>query len=146
MDYSSVQPSVVGGLIVIVLAALWREVLPRLLQRFFYDEPRLPPNWKTTYEEGEQDYHENVTLTQNGRRVTGEVVLREGEDKTTYKFEGTFRHLFLTATYQSTDPADYEQGAFALRYKRNGTFVGQHVLLSNKSEELVSSRYEWIPD
>ena len=75
--------------------------------------------------------------------MNGEITFKESSDVTTvYNFEGTFRFLILTGTYQSTDPTDYEQGAFALRYKK-GKLIGQHALLSKNSDDLISSDYVW---
>ena len=136
--------TVVGGLIVAVLIWAWNNVLPPVMQRFYRDEPTIGGKWRTTFREGNREYRETVTLKQRGRRVRGEIVLHEPPDEvTTYKFEGRFKYLILTGTYQSTDPSDYEQGAFALKYTRQNTFVGQYVLFSKQADHLISSPYEW---
>ena len=82
-------------------------------------------------------------LLQRGRNVTADIVLREGEDETVYKFVGTFRNLILSGTYQSADDADFERGAILLRYTSKGMFVGQNAFFSKTSETLVSSPYKW---
>ena len=145
MTLDSILGAVVGGLLVLALVWFWNNVLPNILQVFYHHEPSIGGKWKTTFREGDKEFNESVTLTQRGRRIKGSIVLRESDDETTtYKFQGTFRYLILSGTYESTDPTDYEQGAFALRYTRHGTFTGQHILLSRKAEQLISSDYEWI--
>lgn len=136
--------TIIGGLAVLALVWFWNDPLPRILQRFYHHEPTIAGRWKTTFRERDRDYHETVSLKQKGRRVKGEIVLREPEDETTiYRFEGTFKYLMLRCTYESTDPGGYEQGAFALRYTRHQTFEGQYILLSRESEQLISSDYVW---
>jgi hypothetical protein len=144
MHIDNLLYSVIGGLVVLVVVWFWNNVLPRILQQFYHHEPSVEGKWRTTFREDGTEYHETVTLTQKGRRVRGEIALNDATDETTmYKFEGTFKHLILTGTYCSTDPTDYEQGAFALRYTRQGLFKGQHALISKQSEQLISSDYEW---
>lgn len=135
--------SVLGGLIVLVLIWLWNNVFPPIIQRFYRDEPKIGGSWKTTFWENQKEYHETVTIRQKGRKVRGTIVLHEDEQQvTTYKFEGRFKYLVLTGTYDCTDPTDIEQGAFALHYKQ-GKFSGKHILFSKESDKLISSDYHW---
>ena len=143
MDSSNILYSVVGGFVVLFLRWFWNDIIPRILQRFYHHEPSIDGKWRTTFSEGEVEYHETITVKQKGRKVKGEIALREGDEDTIYKLEGTFKYLILTGTYESTNPTEYEQGAFALRYIK-GNFRGQYVLLSKESEELISSEYEWV--
>ncbi len=138
-----IAASLLGGLAVVFLQWFWRSALPDIVLRFQKNEPRIGGKWKTQFEEEGQTYSENVTLRQRGRNVTADIVLREGDDETVYKFVGTFRNLILSGTYQSADEADYERGAILLRYTSKGRFVGQNAFFSKTSENLVSSRYEW---
>jgi hypothetical protein len=135
---------VIGALVASVLIWAWHNVLPQALQYCYRDEPRIGGKWKTTFKEGDTEYRETVTVRQKGRRIKGTIVLHEKNDETTtYKFEGRFKFLILTGTYESIDPADFEQGAFALHYTRVGTFVGQYILFSKESDHLISSPYNW---
>ncbi len=134
--------SVAGGLVVLALIWLWRNVIPQITQRFLHQEPSINGKWNTSFKEGENEFHEVVTLKQRGRKVAGQIVLKEEQEDSVYTFEGTFKHLILTCTYKSTDPSEYEQGVFALRYTR-GKFIGQHVLISKLSDKLISSDYDW---
>src|ERR1017187_6159010 len=112
-----VTNNIIGGLAVLLLIWLWNDVFPRVFRRLFSCEPAIGGNWKTTFKEGNKEYHELVELTQKGRKVSGKITLKLENDETAiYHFEGTFKHLILTCTYQSTDPAEYEQGVFALKY------------------------------
>jgi hypothetical protein len=116
---------------------------PRVFQRFLHQEPIISGKWNTAFHEDDEKYSEVVTLTQRGRKVTGQIVLKlDNHEDSVYTFDGTFKHLILTCIYQSTDPAEYEQGVFALRYTK-GKFLGQHVLISKQSDSLISSDYEW---
>ena len=138
--------SVIGGFIVLVVLWLWNNVIPLLVDRFYHHEPSVGGEWRTQFKEGDEEYHEIVTLKQKGRNVSGKIILREGDSESEYRFRGIFKHLIMTCTYSSTDPAEYEQGVFALQYKtgrRKGRFEGQHVLLSKESEDLISSPYIW---
>lgn len=136
--------SVVGGFIVLAVMWILKIPIPFLLQRIVYQEPTISGEWTTVFHENDQTFHENVTLKQRGRRVTGKIVLRLSESENpVYEFEGTFKHLIMTCTYRSTDPSEYERGAFALRYTKKKKFIGQHVLISKESEKLISSDYEW---
>jgi len=135
--------SVLGGIIVLILIWIWNDVIPQITQRFLHQEPSINGKWNTCFHEDTNEFHEVVTLKQKGRRVNGQITLKvDKQEDSVYTFEGTFKHLILTCTYQSTDPAEYEQGVFALRYKKN-SFSGQHVLISKQSEDLISSNYEW---
>jgi len=113
------------------------------------DEPLLDGKWRARFSEGSETYYEEVELTQRGRRVKGTINLtigpRESEEKFSYTFEATFKHLLLTGTYCSTNRRDYEQGSFSLRYTNQRTLVGQHICLSSNSDDLVSSEYVWEP-
>ncbi|MBI3627956.1 MAG: hypothetical protein HY220_04425 [Candidatus Sungbacteria bacterium] len=113
------------------------------MQRFLYRrEPNIAHKWRTTFEEEGRQYHEDASISQRGKWVTGQLELRENGDTTIYKFSGTFQHLILTCTYESTDPRDYERGSFTLKYFR-GMFRGQHILLSRSSDQPISSEYDW---
>ncbi len=135
--------AIVGGLGVILLQWLWQSVLPAVVLRFQKNEPRIGGMWKTRFEEGGQTYYEKVTLKQRGRNVKADIVLHEDDGETVYKFDGTFKNLILSGTYQSADEADYERGAILLRYTPSRKFVGQNVFFSKTSERLVPSHYEW---
>jgi hypothetical protein len=124
----------------IVAASPWLIRRVRMKRNANRGEPLIEGKWHTTFEENGQVFHENVLLTQNGRKVKGELVLEDGTE-TRYKFSGAFKHLILTGTYEATDPKDYEQGAFALRYA-NKTLNGQYIL-SRGSDQLVTSNYKW---
>jgi hypothetical protein len=144
VQYRPILDSVLGSLATLVAVWFWREILPRVLQRLYRHEPLIGGKWTTTFSEHGKHFHESVTIRQKGRRVNGEIVLHESDTETyTYRFEGWFTHLILTATYCSTDQADYESGAFALRYNARNRLVGQHILISRTSEQLISSPYEW---
>jgi len=136
-----------GAAIWAALAWFWNNILPRILQRFYRDEPIIAGKWKTTFQEGGKTYKENVTIKQKGRRVNGIITLLEEDGETTnYKFEGRFKNLILSCTYESTNPSDYEQGSFTLKYTRHLKLTGQHVLLSKTSDHLISSDYLWVRD
>src|SRR5258706_7152378 len=90
----------VGTLLVVWM---WKELAPRVAQRF-YREPLIDGPWKTTFSEGGTEFHEHVALVQKGRRVHGEITLQDGEGETKYKMTGVFRHLILTGTYEAVDP------------------------------------------
>ncbi len=136
--------SVIGGLVVLILIWLWNNVIPRIMQKFLHQEPSINGKWNTTFKENTQTFNEVVTLVQRGRRVSGQIVLKlEQQEDSVYTFEGTFKYLILTCTYKSTDPAEIEQGVFALHYTK-GKFVGQHVLISKVTDKLISSDYEWM--
>lgn len=129
------------GTLVVVWA--WKELAPRFAQ-LFYSEPLIAGIWRTTFAEEGTEFHENVKLVQRGRKVEGEIILEDGGVQTKYKFKGIFRYLILTGTYEATDPRDYEQGAFALKYV-SGRLVGEHILLSRTSDQPITSRYLWEP-
>jgi len=140
---TSVFYGVISGLVLLGLAWFCKEILPRIVYRLTSSEPVIGGEWKTTFSEGGKEYHELVKLTQTGRKVSGQIILKlDNEEDAVYRFQGTFKHLTLTGTYESTDPADYERGVFALRYIK-GSFVGQHVLLSKETEDLIPSKYVW---
>ena len=136
--------SVLGGSILLLAQWFWRSPLSSIVLRFQKNEPRIAGKWRTSFKEEGQEYHESVTLRQHGRNIMADIILREdNNDETVYKFVGTFRNLVLSGTYQSTDESDFERGAILLRYIQRGTFVGQNLFFSKKSEHLVSSDYEW---
>lgn len=138
--------SVVGGIVTAILIWAWTNLLPLLQGLMNRDEPRVGKKWKTTFKEGNVVYHENVTLKQRGRKIRGEIVLQsDAGEVTTYRLEGNFKHLILTGTYESTNKADYERGAFALRYTNRKKFTGHYILFSKGSDQLISSQYEWAP-
>lgn len=135
--------SIIGGFVLLFVQWAWRRGWFSRATWFQTSEPRIVGKWKTQFEEKGQIYSENVTLRQRGRTVTADIVLREGEGETVYKFDGTFKNLILSGTYQSVDQADYERGAILLRYTTKGKFVGQNIFFSKTSESLVPSPYEW---
>lgn len=134
-----------GGLVVAVLIWAWTNLLPLIMQRFYRDEPRIDRcRWKTTFQEENREYHEIVTLRQKGRRIQGQIDLHEeGSGVTSYLFEGVFKHLILTATYEPTDPADIERGTFTLKYNNQNKFIGQYIFFSEEPDKIISSHYTW---
>lgn len=137
-----VAEKIIVSLGTLVAVWAWKELAPRIAQRF-YQEPLIgDTEWKTTFIEDGQEFHETVTLTQKGRRVIGEIILEDGDKSIKYRMSGVFRHLILTGTYEAMDPRDYEQGAFALKYTNN-RLTGEHILLSRTSDQPISSNYKW---
>jgi len=143
MHLDNVVASICGGVLVLILRWLWKEVLPALVIRFQKNEPRIGGRWKTSFEEDGKTYSENVTLKQRGRRISATIILKEGDEDIVYQFTGTFQNLVLSGTYVSMDEEDFERGAILLRYTQKGKFVGQNSFFSKTSEKLVSSSYEW---
>ena len=136
--------AVAGGVVFAILSWIGTSLWPIFIQKFYRDEPSIRGKWKTSFIEGETEYNENVTLTQKGRKVNGEITLNEGDgDTTIYKFEGRFKYLILTCTFESTDPQNYEQGSFSLRYIQ-GNFEGHYIYFSKESDVLLSSNYKWL--
>jgi len=144
----------IAGAIGTVLGALiiWlgQQFGPRIMATIRHDEPRLDDTWKTTFKEEGIEYHEDVRLVQSGHLVKGDIELHlphseSGQTNSLkYQFEGRFRHLILAATYRSTDPSRFEQGAFVLKYTAEKTLVGQHVFWSQGTERPISSEYKWV--
>lgn len=147
MEVSTLLTAVAGGIIVAILQYAWNNWFPPIIQKFYRDEPQIGGEWRTTFTEGNKEYHEQVTLKQKGRRVSGRIILTTDSDDgtTTYSFEGQFKNTILSATYESSDPSDYEQGAFVLHYRKGKRFDGQYILSSKESEDLISSPYNWRP-
>ena len=145
MTSGQIIASLIGGILVLFLQWLWKNALPDLVLRFQKNEPRIAGKWKTTFKENGKEYHENVTLRQRGRNITGVILLKEEEDAedTVYNFSGTFKNLILSGTYVSTDEADFERGVILLRYLGRGRFTGQNIFSSKTSEKLIASDYEW---
>ena len=107
-------------------------------------ELNIEGEWKTQFEEEGESYEEKVILYQDvGQKVTADITLQEEEEEIVYRFEGIFRDLILSGTYEATDEANFERGTILLKYTRKGTFVGRNAFLSRTSENLVSSPYKW---
>ena len=106
-------------------------------------ELNIAGEWKTQFEEEGESYEEKAILHQDGQKVTADITLQDDEEEIVYRFEGIFRDLILSGTYEATDEADFERGTILLKYTRKGTFVGRNAFLSRSSENLVSSHYEW---
>ena len=134
--------AIVGGLAVIGIMWLWREIVPRIMTHLLQGEPKIAGTWKTTFKEAGETKHETVELFQKGRLIKGTLVLREADGESKYRFRGTFKHRILKAVYESTDPTEYECGAFAMIY-RMGKMDGQYILFGTDSEDLVTSEYTW---
>ena len=145
MTSGQVVASLVGGILVLLLQWVWKTALPELALRFQKNEPRIAGRWKTTFKENGKEYHENVTLKQRGRSITGVILLKEEEnaEDIVYNFTGTFKNLILSGTYVSTDEADFERGVILLRYLGKGKFIGQNIFFSKTSEKLIPSDYVW---
>ncbi len=109
---------------------------------------QLSENWKTTFSEKQAGknkvFHETVNLTRSGSKVTGTITFEEENELSKYFFEGSFMHNILTCTYRSTDPEDWERGAFALEYGKK-VFEGYYVFRSKEKAglKIKPSPYRW---
>ena len=134
-----------SSLAVVIFVWAWLKAVPAFLMRV-QNEIVLARSWGTKFTENGKDYEETVSLVQSGRHVVGKIKLKVSQTQVSeYAFEGTFRHRVLTATYCTTNPSEYEQGAFALKYVKN-RLEGYYILFSKNTEDaedLVASRYEW---
>jgi len=137
---------VLAGIIVLILARIWHNGIPQILQKILYQEPYIQGEWNTLFQEDGNEFCEVVTLKQRGRWVKGQIALKVDKKKDVmYTFKGTFKHLMLTCMCWSADRTEYQQGVFALRYKDH-CFTGQYVVLSKLStEQFISSPYKWNP-
>lgn len=146
-DLRAVILSIVAAIVVSLSALFYRKRLRRLCVQVLWGiELDIAGEWKTTFKEKEQSFNEQVKLKQRGRKVWGDLIVEKQGRKITYAFKGVFRNRILTATYETTDRRDYEQGAFSLRYTSlDGTkcLIGQYIGISMDSDDLFSSQYRW---
>lgn len=127
----------------LLLLVFFNILLPAIIQQFFSrHQPSIAGKWITEYREGDAEMREEVTVRQRGSKIRGQIALRSKDETDIYRFEGTFKNLILTGTYESTDPEDIERGVFLLNYAR-GKLTGQYARPSRESDEMISSRYVW---
>jgi len=138
--------NIIGYIVLGVIATLLSQYLAKKwpsIRRRFSKAPDIGGEWETTFQEGGEEFHETVILKQIGLNVKGSITLVGENPK--YRFEGTFINLLLVCTYYSTDPRDYERGAFALLYDTMRNLNGQYIFISNQAgvDKLFPSDYKW---
>ena len=140
--------SVVGSLILAGLVRLSLGIWRRM-HRGDPDVSELAGTWTTTFSEDGKEKREKVKVRQKGSRVEGEIVVREDpqDEGDTYAFEGTYRNLILTGTYESTNLKPVEHGVFLLRRtdveELSGQYLFSRIGKGGKPTEIIRSDYKW---
>jgi len=143
----------IGGIFRDAIKWLWVKLIEKIGWKKKSSSSSGPTNikgkWNTTFKENNIEFHEIVTVNeQEGDKVKGEVELLDRKEPNkitdTYTFEGIFKERILTATYDPTDPADYERGAFVLHYE-NFQLDGQYIIFRSRDGRrvIMPSSYKW---
>jgi hypothetical protein len=88
---------------------------------------------------------QTVQVTRRGYRVFGTIRAIKGTHVgMTYVFEGTYRSLLLTATYDSGDPRRLDRGTFTLMLTEGGSqLVGGEAAHITADNTVGYFKYQW---
>lgn len=133
----------VTGLLIWLFRSVWMKILSPIIEDLLYRGVRIEGQWSADLLH--TSHKEEVTVKQWGNRVSGQFRCVEGEDQGhSYKFDGVFKNLILTATYESNNKHYTDRGTFTLKLMDNGTvFKGHTAYLGNTGGELESTEYIW---
>lgn len=122
--YTSLLVGTLGGLVATLLTVTfrnyWVSVFIPWYEERLYRDAKIEGNWKSEKRKGSS----NILFMQIARKsysVNGTFTYIEGCDQgKTYKFNGEFRNLILTANYSSTISSQLDRGTLALMLVHNG--------------------------
>lgn len=111
-------------------------------------------HWKASFQSDQVAHSEEVSCWQFFHWVFGRAKIswtardnagRERHEARSYRFQGVFAHEFLRATYWCTDPKIIDYGAFLLKYKPSGGFVGTYIGIEGDHDARIETIpvYEW---
>jgi hypothetical protein len=129
--------------IVFVFQCLWVNAIQPWYEERVYKDARIEGGWKITYPSLECEEH--VELKRKGHTVTGVVIVMHGNDQgKSYKLEGTFKNLILTASYSADNPRTLDRGSFALLLGDNGNRLrGHSVIYHDEKNSMDSAPCVW---
>lgn len=110
--------------------------------------------WKARFESDQVSHTEEVRCWQFFQWVFGRAKITwtardasgsEKHEERSYRFSGVFSHEFLRATYWCTNPKIIDYGAFLLKYKPNGGFIGTYIGIEGEHDARIETIpvYEW---
>lgn len=135
----------VTGTLIWLFRSIWLAILSPILDDFLYRGVRINGQWNAELKDLELPHKEEIIVKQWGNRVSGSLKCIEGPDQgSNYKFDGVFKNLILTATYESTNKYSTDRGTFTVKLEDNGSVLKGHtVYLGATDGDLSDSEYVW---
>ena len=135
----------VTGILIWLFRSVWIKILSPMLEDFLYSGVRIDGRWNAKLEDVVSTHKEEIIIKQWGNRINGTIKCIEGQDQgNNYIFEGNFKNLILTATYESTNKYATDRGTFTVKMEDNGkTLKGHTVYLGDTDGELSDAKYIW---
>ena len=149
MDFSDFYTGIISGLVTGILIWLfrfgWLRILSPFVEDLLYRGVRIDGQWTAELDGAESIHKEEIIVNQWGSRISGTLKCIEGQDQgSAYIFNGVFKNLILTATYESTNKFATDRGTFTVKLKDNGScFQGHTVYLGATDGELSDAAYIW---
>ena len=140
-----VVSGVVTALLFWLVRALWASVIEPKIYNFVYRGVRIDGTWESSFGNKDEEYSEQVEVTQVGHQVTGVLRVMSGDDVgLVYRFVGEFQHMILSATYQSDSNRSLDRGSFTLKIGKNGAVMrGHSCYYEDETDEISHAAYEW---
>jgi hypothetical protein len=109
-----------------------------------FTEGSIGGTWISEYREGQNTYHETISVRQVGRAIKAVAILTEdGKQTEKQEIKGTYKNQILTAEYWSTEKHVIERGTFTLRRVTPQKLDGFFTFFSGDPLQLQQSRYTW---
>ncbi|MBX3735104.1 MAG: hypothetical protein KF715_00315 [Candidatus Didemnitutus sp.] len=148
---SNVIAGIVSGLLATLLTigfrSFWLRVVIPWFEELVYKDARIEGVWYcASAQEVREEQTYTATITRNAHKVSAVMVCGSGEDQgQSYRIEGIFKNLILSATYESLSRTSLDRGALSLMLKENGDrLVGYLAFYHDRGHKIDDLAMIWF--
>lgn len=138
-----IYSGLITSLLVFAFQSQWKKIIVPWYEERIYKDARIEGNWEIEYDGIAR--REIIALERKAHSVSGTIVGIAGEDiGKSYKLDGVFKNLLLTASYSSEDRTSLDRGTFTLFLGDNGnTLKGCSSYYEDESGTVTSDNCKW---
>ena len=129
------------SIIVLIFVTYWGKAIKPWFERHLYSGIRIDGTWciQTDIYHGPAE----AIITQSAHHVTGTITWQHDDSIDKYTFQGEFRDLILTVTYEQEDAHTLDRGTVTLLCLENGQKLkGCYSWYDHDESTIVSGGYE----
>ena len=142
---SGIATSACVGLLTYFGHLLWLKVVLPRWHDIIYKVEDISGEWDGRAHTPSGLSHQTIEVSRRGHKVFGVIRAVKGKHKgKSYKFEGTYQSLLLTATYCAGDARELDSGSFTLMLADGGKkLVGGEAAHISATNKVGWFEYEW---
>ena len=140
--------SLVSVLASLIFREYWLKIIIPWYEERLYKGAKIEGVWRTITKYRDGGENESIyTVKRKGHRIWGTINSPNGIDKgKSWRFNGFFKDLILSATYESSSRRILDKGSFSLLLNHNGEkLTGHLVYYANEGNTLKSTVLELYP-